>query len=121
MPSSAGSDKGENNHGEMSLINTHTTPVVNQKKLLGSHNSTMKNNVANFIKDHRLGNRHNAAANGSKEDDVSTGVDSAAHPFSETTSGVNFMSSRRPSQNNRGGSHPKSQMLNLSFKKILSK
>lgn len=74
---------------------THTTPVLAQKKLLNSHGSVMKNNVAKFIKDHRLGSRH------TKDDasnvDGTTAIDSRGVPMSETTSAVNWMSSRRAS------------------------
>ena len=46
-------------------VSIHTTPVMGQNKLLASHKNNTRNNVANFIKDHNLGNR-NMQKNSSK-------------------------------------------------------
>lgn len=117
LASPTASDFVENRDENMMTL-THTTPMLAQKKLLNSHGSIMRNNVARFIQDHRLGSRHG------KDDatniDVTTAIDSKAL-ISDTTSGANWMMSSRRASQNRQKSHPKSQMLNLSFKKILEK
>lgn len=35
----------------------HSTPVVNQNRLVSSHRNSMRNNVAQFIQDHSIGKR----------------------------------------------------------------
>ena len=52
VPKSDNSDLNEN-----SLKKLHTSPVVNQKRLIQSHRPLERKNVAQYIKDHALGRR----------------------------------------------------------------
>ena len=111
----------------------HTTPIVGQKKLLASHKNIMKNNVAKFIKDHNLGTRH--FQNRQLTGDANSHTTAVDDPTNLGSDNVSWMNSRtggislkahttgrnQSSGAGTGGNqaHPKSQMLNLSFKKYL--
>ena len=87
----------------------------------------MKDNVQKFIRDHNLGQRHfdkNVASH-------TTAIDSGGAPsitnkysdinFSNYTSGHGGQPTSASQTRNNAKHHPKSQMLNLSFKKVLEK
>ena len=97
--------------------------MVGQNKLLASHKNGMKNNVAKFIKDHNLGTRHFRNQKEQGNSHHTTAMDTLGDPMTNMGSdNASWLNSRAGGISNKGKNniaHPKSQMLNLSFKKVL--